>query len=83
MENVSLKIENLYKNYGQKQALNNVNLELTTGVYGLLGPNGAGKSTLMNIITGNLAETSGSIYYDEVNTIDMGDKFRKILGYMP
>lgn len=80
---MTLKIEELYKSYGKKNALNGVNLELEDGVYGLLGPNGAGKSTLMNIITRNLDPSSGKIFYDGEDIRDMDDKFRKILGYMP
>lgn len=56
-----IELKNLSKSYGNKQALKNISLELTPGIYGLLGPNGAGKSTMMNIITGNLKQTDGDI----------------------
>lgn len=42
-----LEVKNLYKKYGKKCVLNNMNYLFTPGIYGLLGPNGAGKSTLM------------------------------------
>lgn len=43
-------IENLDKNYGKKQALQNINLKIESGMFGLLGPNGAGKTTLMKVL---------------------------------
>ncbi len=48
---MEIRIENLQKSYGKKQALKNVNLNIKSGMFGLLGPNGAGKTTLMKIIT--------------------------------
>lgn len=66
-----------------KLALHNVSLELNCGIYGLLGPNGAGKSTLMNIITGNIKPTSGSVLWNSTNICDLGEKFRSIIGYAP
>lgn len=70
-----LQIKNLTKKYEvgsnpfkkdkhYKLALNDVNLELSNGLYGLLGPNGAGKSTLINIITGGLKQTNGYVLWD-------------------
>ena len=80
---MKLSISNLTKQYGTFTALNDFFCEFTPGVYGLLGPNGAGKSTLMNIITGNLKPTSGSIRFDGQNTLEMGAEFRRLLGFMP
>jgi ABC-type multidrug transport system ATPase subunit len=80
---MELAIKNLSKNYGDKQALTNVDLTLQKGIYGFLGPNGAGKSTMMNIITGNIPPTSGSVYYDGEDVFQMGARFRSKLGYMP
>ena len=56
---------------------------LGPGLYGLLGPNGAGKSTMMNIITGNLDASGGKVLWNGKNILNMGRKFRRILGYMP
>lgn len=79
-----LKIENLSKHYGNKNALNDISLTLTDGIYGLLGPNGAGKSTLMNIITQNIPfDKGGSIKWNGENTIKMGADFRSLIGFMP
>ena len=79
----TLQINSLSKSYGDKIALNQINLCLTPGVYGLLGPNGAGKSTLMNIIVGNLTPDAGEILYNGENVSVLGKSFRSILGFMP
>ncbi len=79
-----LKIENLSKHYGSKNAPNNISLILTDGIYGLLGPNGAGKYTLMNIITQNITfDKGGSIEWNGENTLKMGADFRSLIGFMP
>lgn len=79
-----LQINDLTKRYGKgKTALNKFNYEFTDGIYGLLGPNGAGKSTLMNIITQNLAPTSGTVFADEKNAAETGREYRRLLGFMP
>lgn len=80
---MKLDIHNLNKSYGDKQALKNVNISLSEGIYGLLGPNGAGKSTLMNIIAGNLDADSGTVLYNGEDILRMGDGFRSVLGFMP
>ncbi|MDE7360304.1 MAG: ATP-binding cassette domain-containing protein [Oscillospiraceae bacterium] len=79
-----LQINDLTKRYVKgKTALNKFNYEFTDGIYGLLGPNGAGKSTLMNIITQNLAPTSGEVLADGKNAAESGREYRKLLGFMP
>ncbi len=80
---MELKIEELSRSYGEKKALDKVNIRFGPGVYGLLGPNGAGKSTLMNIIAGNLSADHGQITYDGTDIRTMGKEFRDILGFMP
>ncbi len=77
--------DNTYKDMDSKDkiALQNVSLELECGIYGLLGPNGAGKSTLMNIITGNIRPTSGSVLWNGTDICGLGEKFRSIIGYAP
>ena len=62
---IKLTIDSLRKSYGQKEALKGVSFTLYQGIYGLLGPNGSGKSTLMNILTGNLKATSGTVLWNE------------------
>lgn len=80
---MELKIEQVTKTYGAKHALNRFSVVLKEGIYGLLGPNGAGKSTLMNIITDNLAATSGTVYWEGKRIQSLGKQYREILGYMP
>ena len=78
-----LELNKITKQYGRKKALDKVSLTLKEGVYGLLGPNGAGKSTLMSLITGNLAPTSGQIFWDGTEILKMGAAYRSLLGYAP
>lgn len=78
-----LELKDISKSYKDKQALDGVSLTLTEGIYGLLGPNGAGKSTLMNIITGNIAPTSGSVCWNETEIKILGAAYRSVLGYAP
>ena len=80
---MELKIEQVTKTDGAKHALNQFSVVLKEGIYGLLGPNGAGKSTLMNIITDNLAATSGTVYWEGKKIQSLGKQYREILGYMP
>lgn len=82
-EEMELTIKELIKEYGDVRALDRINITLTSGVYGLLGANGAGKSTLMNLITDNVSRTEGEILYNGKDILDLGNNFRKVLGYMP
>ncbi len=80
----TLCLENISKHYGQKRALNGLDVTFENGVYGLLGPNGAGKSTLMNIITQNLnCDKGGKIFWNGGNAVKMGGDFRSVIGFMP
>ena len=80
---MTLHFENVDKSYGKNHALDHFTATLTPGIYALMGPNGSGKSTLINILTDNLKADSGEITYDGENTLKMGVKFRKKLGFMP
>lgn len=79
---MGIAIENLCKNYGKKEVLKNINLNIPVGVYGLLGENGSGKTTLMRILASILEPSSGSI---KIEGIDSKKKkeIRKIIGYLP
>lgn len=80
----SLSIKNLSKTYENgTQALSNVSLEITNGMFGLLGPNGAGKSTLMRTIAALQEPTSGSIVFNEINILESPMFIRENLGYLP
>lgn len=78
-----LTLERLTKQYGSKIAVDRIDGEFGTGVYGLLGANGAGKTTLMRMICGILTPTAGEIKLDGRNNLDMGEEFRELLGYLP
>jgi len=78
-----LSIQNITKSYGENRALDCFTAELTPGIYALLGPNGAGKSTLMNILTDNLKADRGEVLCDGENILDMGERYREKLGFMP
>ncbi|HPY39464.1 MAG TPA: ATP-binding cassette domain-containing protein, partial [Thiolinea sp.] len=72
---ILLAAEGLSRYYSDQCAVDNLNLQLQKGeVLGLLGPNGAGKSTTMQMLTGNLAPTTGSI---QINGIDLLEEPRK------
>jgi ABC-2 type transport system ATP-binding protein len=81
---MQLVISNLSKLYPNGvQALNNVNLTISEGMFGLLGPNGAGKSSLMRTISTLQEADNGSIFLDELNVLKEKETVRKILGYLP
>ena len=57
-----IEVENLTKKYGSHVAVDNLSFRVERGmIYGFLGPNGAGKSTTMNMMTGYIAATSGTV----------------------
>ena len=75
---------NLTKIYGEKAAVNNLNLEVGDGeVFGFLGPNGAGKSTTILMLTGMIEPTSGSCLVDGVDVARNPLKAKEITGYLP
>lgn len=82
-ERMYLEIKNIGKCYGEKEALKQLNLQLSPGIYGLLGPNGAGKSTLMKLICMLIEPTNGTILFDGKDIRTDRKKFLKLLGYMP
>ncbi|GFI46027.1 putative ABC transporter ATP-binding protein YxlF [Lachnospiraceae bacterium] len=81
MENV-IKIRNLNKFYGKKQALSDVSLTIGQGMFGLLGRNGAGKTTLMKVLATLLQKKDGSVNICGV-PIEDAREIRRILGYLP
>ncbi|MCL2137268.1 MAG: ATP-binding cassette domain-containing protein [Coriobacteriia bacterium] len=80
---MQLEAVSLSKVYGNKTALHDVSFVLEPGIFGLLGPNGSGKSTLMNIITGNLRQSSGQVVWNGQETKSLGSEYRAVLGYVP
>lgn len=80
---MKVEIQNLTKRFGQKTAVDDVSLALTSGVWGLIGANGAGKTTLMRMLAGILTPTSGRVFCDGADTRAMGEAWRDMLGYLP
>lgn len=80
---MELKLNELTKQFGRKTAVNRMNITMKPGVYGLLGANGAGKTTLMRMVCGILNPTSGDILLDGKKADDLGEDYRKLLGYLP
>ncbi len=79
-----IKVENLTKKYGSKTVLDNVSFTINDGeVLGFLGPNGAGKSTTMNIITGYISSSGGSVEIDGIDIMDDPIAYKKKIGYLP
>ena len=79
-----IQVENVTKKYGSFIAVNNLNFEINSGeIVGLLGPNGAGKSTTMNMITGFIEPTEGTIVIDGKDILKSGKEAKKQIGYMP
>jgi ABC-type multidrug transport system ATPase subunit len=81
---MNLIITNLSKTYSNGlKALNNINLEIGSGMFGLLGPNGAGKSSLMRTIATLQEADSGTITLGDIDVVKQKDEVRKVLGYLP
>lgn len=81
---MNLEIKNLSKTYPNGvQALKDVSLSISNGMFGLLGPNGAGKSTLMRTISTLQEPDSGSIMFGDINVLEQKQELRKVLGYLP
>ena len=79
-----IEIEHLTKRYGEHLAVSDLSLTVDSGqIYGFLGPNGAGKSTTMNIMTGCLSATEGSVRIDGYDIFEQPDKAKKLIGYLP
>lgn len=80
---MELKMINLTKRFDDFTAVDNLNVTMTTGVYGLLGVNGAGKTTLMRMICTLIHSTEGKITCNGKDIMSMDGEYRKILGYLP
>ena len=79
-----IEVRNLTKVYGRKKAVDDLSFTIEDGeIFGFLGPNGAGKSTTMNIITGCLSATEGTIVIDGNDIFEEAYKAKKNVGYLP
>jgi len=81
---ITLSAHRLTRRYGLGLAVAELDLELHRGeVLGLLGPNGAGKSTTMQMLTGNLAPSSGSIAICGIDLLEQPKLAKARIGYLP
>lgn len=79
-----IEIKNLEKSYGTYKAVDGLSLTMEKGkIYGLLGSNGAGKSTTMNIMTGFIGASSGTVTIDGFDILHDAAKAKKNIGYLP
>ena len=79
-----IEVKNVTKKYGKVTAVDNISFTINDGeIVGLLGPNGAGKSTTMNMLTGFIEQTSGTIIIDNYDMLKKPKKAKKEIGYMP
>lgn len=79
-----IEVQNLTKKYGNHVAIDNLSFQVDKGmIYGFLGPNGAGKSTTMNIMTGYIAATDGTVKINGYDILKEPEKAKKCIGYLP
>ncbi|SDG95841.1 ABC transporter ATP-binding protein [Psychroflexus sediminis] len=79
-----LQLRNVSKTYKNGvKALDEVSIEINSGMFGLLGPNGAGKSTLMRTIATLQQPDRGEIFLDDIDVLNQKMELRKVLGYLP
>ena len=79
-----IEVKNLVKKYGDHVAVDHLSFTVEEGhIYGFLGPNGAGKSTTMNMITGYIGPTEGSIMINGHDMLENPEEAKKCIGYLP
>lgn len=79
-----IEVKGLTKRYGGKCAVDNISFKVEKGeILGFLGPNGAGKSTTMNILTGYLSATEGSVFIGEYDVLENPIEAKMQIGYLP
>ena len=79
-----IEVSSLSKKYGNHLAVDNVSFTINKGeIVGFLGPNGAGKSTIMNIMTGYLSMSAGSVSIDGFDIVEQPEFAKKRVGYLP
>jgi len=79
-----IEVKNLTKQYGDHTAVKNLSFQVEKGqIYGFLGPNGAGKSTTMNMITGYIASTDGTVIINGHDILEEREEAKRSIGYLP
>lgn len=79
-----IEVTNLVKDYGNHHAVKEISFTVGEGqIVGLLGPNGAGKSTTMNIMTGYISSTSGTVKIGGYDILEQPLQAKKRIGYLP
>ena len=79
-----IEIKNLVKRFGNHFAVDDISFTIDDGeIVGFLGPNGAGKSTTMNMITGYLSSTSGSVSVDGYDIFESPVEAKRLIGFLP
>ena len=79
-----IQVENVAKRYGVHMAVDDLSFTVEKGqIYGFLGPNGAGKSTTMNIMTGYIAASSGTVRINGHDILKEPESAKKCIGYLP
>jgi ABC-2 type transport system ATP-binding protein len=79
-----ISLKNLYKNYGSKQVLKGIDIDIYPGqVIGYIGPNGAGKSTTVKILCGLITDYEGQVYVKDMNLRDHLVEVKSNIGYIP
>ena len=80
MNNI-VEFKNVYKKYGNTDALKGIDIKIPKGkIVGLLGPNGSGKTTMIKIMNGLLTTTEGEVL---INGMKPGIETKKIVSYLP
>jgi ABC-2 type transport system ATP-binding protein len=79
-----IEVTNLVRRYGPHTAVDHASFKIEKGeIVGFLGPNGAGKSTTMNILTGYLSSTEGTVKVDGMDILEYPTEIKKKIGYLP
>ena len=79
-----IQVSHLTKYYGDFLAVHDLSFDIQDGhVYGFLGPNGAGKSTTMNIMTGCLSPTEGTVKIGGFDILEQPEAAKRLIGYLP
>ena len=84
MSEQAIVLNQLTKHYGTHRGINALSFSVNEGeFFGFIGPNGAGKSTTMNMITGYIASTEGTVKIDGHDILEEPEAAKKCIGYLP